>query len=117
MQLKRPEQTVKCLFIEMFIEIYFFSNFFSAITDLILSQLYYNVENSLHILNIAYINPNQKLIFFFKVYHLVQQVYIYIYYRKSTFHYESDRMCSISGSEYMEESIYEESDNYISFNK
>lgn len=47
----------------------------------------------------------------------MQQVYIYIYYRKSTFHYESDRMCSISGSEYMEESIYEESDDYISFNK
>lgn len=116
MQLKRPEQTVKFLFIEMFIEIYFFLNFTSAITNLILSQLYYNVENSLHILNIAYTNPNQKLKKM-KVYHLVQQVYIYIYYRKSIFHYESDRMCSISGSEYMEESIYEESDDYISFNK
>ena len=45
----------------MFIEIYLFLNFFSAITDLILSQSYYNVENSLHILNIAYTNPDQKL--------------------------------------------------------
>lgn len=51
------------VFIEMFIEIYFFLNIFSAITNLILCQLYYmyNVENSLDILNIAYTNPNQKL--------------------------------------------------------
>ena len=52
--------------------------FFLKITNLILSQLYYNVENSLHILNIAYTNPNQKLKKIKRISFSATGIYIYI---------------------------------------